>query len=64
MGTFDLHFGARQGAPQLKSALDQADGLRRRNTELAAQNAQLKHQLRAVRDELATLRACLAGGKP
>lgn len=57
MGTFDIHF-AKRGASR-----EAADGLQRRCNELKAENNLLKHQLRAVRVELETLRQCLKGGK-
>lgn len=59
MGTFDMHFGDRQGKPTLAREIARADGLQRRVLELRADNALLKNALRSVREELATLRRCL-----
>lgn len=55
MGTFDIHF------TKNAASRDSADGLQRRCNELKAENSLLKHQLRAVRVELETLRQCLKG---
>lgn len=61
MGTFDTLFGARQARPTMALETARADGAVRRMHELKAENAKLKHELRRVRDELATLRRCLGG---
>lgn len=60
MGNFDILFGERQASrPALARETARADGAVRRVQELKAENAKLKHELRRVRDELATLRRCL-----
>ena len=59
MGTFDTLFGARQARPTMAFETARADGAVRRMVELKAENAKLRHELRRVRDELATLRRCL-----
>jgi hypothetical protein len=67
MGTFDVLFGDRAAKEsprgRLAREMDRADGAVRRVAELKRENAQLKLELRRVRDELATLRRCLGDGQ-
>ena len=63
MGTFDLLFAGRKAAPTLLDETARADAALRRCQELRAENAKLKHNCKSLREELETLRRCLAGGR-
>lgn len=64
MGTFDFIYGKGPVRGDAAAWRDKAESSNRRCQELRAENARLKHNVKALREELETLRRCLAAKPP
>ena len=63
MGAFDFLYTKTPPAGDAKEWRTRAESANKRCQELRAELAQTKHAAKALREELETLRRCLAGGK-